>query len=308
MKESVDLIIIGAGPAGLTAGIYASRANKKVLIIEKGAPGGKLNNTHMISNYPGMEGKHGYEFSIEFSNHAKKFGAEIKSGNVVEIKDLDSKENKKVILSSGEEISAKTIIIAAGLNAKKLDVPGYDEYFGKGVGVCLVCDGAFYRGKDIAVIGGGNSATEESLFASDFINKIHIVNHFSECKAEDITLKKLDEKENVVFHHNSDVLSINGIDGKVNSITILENGNEKILDVSGVFTYVGWDVAVDFIKDKKMFDKDGFVKVIDENYETVYKGVYAVGDVVAKAFRQVTISAGEGTLAALAAVDYINKL
>ncbi len=309
MVDRIDLVIIGAGPAGLTSAIYASRAGKKVVIVEKGAPGGKLNNTHMISNYPGLEGKHGYEFSISFVEQAKKFGSELITSEVIEISDLNSRESKIVKLSNGKKLLTKTIIISSGLNAKKLNIPGYEEYFGKGVGTCLVCDGAFYRGKKIAVIGGGNSATEESLFASDFIGEIHIINSFPSFRAEEITLKKLYEKKNVFYYHNTNLESINGKNGKVTSITIKNNENSKEnIDVSGVFTYIGWDVSGNFIKDKNMFDSNGYIKIINENNETIYPGVYAAGDITPKAFRQITIATSEGTKAALAAVDYINKL
>lgn len=306
--ENKDVIIIGGGPAGLTAAIYAGRAQKSVTVIEKGAPGGKMNNTHQIDNYPGMEGKQGFEYSMSWTQQAKNFGAEIKGGDVAEITNLDSVDNKIIKLANGEELSAKTIIIAAGLKSKPLNVPGYEEYFGKGVGVCVVCDAAFYRGKKIAVIGGGNSATEESLYASNIVGEIEIINSFPGFRCEEVTLDKLNAKENVNIHHNTSVKSINGTDGKVSSITIEENGIEKNIEVSGVFTYIGWDVENYFIKDKDMFDDQGYIKVNNDTTETKYPGVYAAGDITPKPFRQVTIAASEGTKSALAAIDYINKL
>ncbi len=310
MKDNnIDVLIIGGGPAGLTAAIYSARAGKRTLIIEKGAPGGKLNNTHQIDNYPGMEGKHGYELSMSFFTQAQKFGAQLKGGDVVEISNLDSKDEKKIKLSNGEEYTAKTIIIATGLRPKKLEVDGYDKYFGKGVGVCVVCDGAFYRNKNVAVIGGGVSATEESLFASEMIGKIYIINKFPSFIGEKITLDKLGKKNNVISMHNTEVKSINGNDDKVHSITIIkENGEEEILEVEGVFTYVGWDQENYFINDKKIIDENGFVIADDKTNSTIYPGVFAAGDIVNKPLRQVTIAASEGTKAGLGAVDYINKL
>lgn len=308
MENTVDIIIIGGGPAGLTAAIYAGRAEKSVVLIEKAAPGGKMNNTHKIDNYPGMEGKQGFEFSMSFSKQAKSFGVEIKNGDVIEVTNLDSKDTKVVKLSNGEEIATKAVIITSGLKAKRLEVPGYDEYFGKGVGVCLVCDGAFFRGKDIAVVGGGNSAAEESLFASNMIGNIHIINSFPGFRVEQTTLSALDTKENVHYHHNTDVRSINGEEGKVSSISITENGKDKELPVSAVFTYIGWDVENYFIKDSSIYDEQGYIIVNKETQETKYPGVYAAGDITPKPFRQVTIAVSEGTQAALAAVDYINKL
>lgn len=309
MMKKVDLVIIGGGPAGLASAIYAGRAGFKTVVIEKAAPGGKLNNTHKIDNYPGMEGKAGWEFSMSFSEQAKNFGAEIIGGEVIEIRDLDSKLEKHVELSNGDIFQTKAIIIAAGLKPKVLNVPGYYEYFGKGVSTCVVCDGAFYRGKDIAIIGGGNAATEESLFAAGIVNKAYIINSFSSFRAEKDTLDKLETLENIETKHNTDVLEIIGEGERVSALKILEKdtNEEKILDVSGVFTYVGWDVENYFIKDQEMFDEEGFI-IVNGNTETKYPGVYAAGDIVAKPFRQVTIAVSEGTWSALSAVNYLNKI
>ncbi len=308
MNKNVDVLIIGGGPAGLTAATYASRAGKETIVIEKGAPGGKMNNTHQIENYPGMEKKHGFEFSMAFLKQAESFGAKIIGGDVSEISNLDSVDKKKIKLSNGDEYISKTIIIATGLKSKKLDVPGYNEYFGKGLGVCLVCDGAFYRGKDIAVIGGGVAATEETLFASEMIGKITMVNEFPSFKGEKETLDKLKEKKNVIPMHNTKVLSINGDGEKVSSITIENDQGKKELLVSGVFVYVGWDQENYFIKDDKLLDENGFVIVDTRTNATTYPGVFAAGDIVNKKEKQIAIAASEGTKAALGAVEYINKL
>ena len=306
--KKIDILIIGAGPAGLAAAIYSSRAGMKTLVIEKSAPGGKLNNTHKIDNYPGMVDKSGYEYSQLFLSHAKLFGAEIIGGDVIEIKELNSLTEKKVILSNGDEYLTKVIIIASGLKSKKLEVPGFEEYYGKGVGVCVVCDAAFYKNKKVSIIGGGNSATEEALYAADVIGEIFIINSFPSFKGEEITLNKLKTKNNVYPIHNTNLISINGEDGKVKSITIESNNEKQNIDVEGVFVYAGWDTESYFTNDQKIVNKNGFAIVDNESNETIYPGVFAAGDIINKKHRQVTISTSEGTKSALGAIDYINKL
>lgn len=305
--KNVDLVIIGGGPAGLTAALYAGRAGLSVVVIEKGAPGGKMNNTHKIDNYPGLASKPGFEYSQTFLAQAIEFGAEVVGGEVTKTYDLESSDQKHVELANGEIYETKAVIIASGLKARKLDVPGFDTFFGKGVSTCLVCDGAFFRGKHIAVVGGGNAATEETLYASNIVEKVHIINHFPSFACEKATLDSLNKLENLEVHHNSDVVSINGTD-KVESITFTENGEEKTIPVEGVFTYVGWDVENTFLSNVDIFDEHGFVNADPITQQTSIPGVYAAGDIVPKPVRQVTIAAGEGTKAALAAIDYINKL
>lgn len=308
--NKVDLIIIGGGPAGLTSGIYASRSGYKTIIIEKSAPGGKLNNTNKIENYPGMEGKSGWKLAMLFSEQAKNFGAEIIGGEVIEITNLDSLENKKVILSNGTEYISKTIIIASGLKPKKLNAIGYEKYFGKGISTCVVCDGGLYKGRDIAIIGGGNSATEESLYASKIVKNIYIINKFSQFKAEKITLDKLSKLDNVFPIHNTSVLEILGTDKNITGIKIFneKNNEEKIINLSAVFTYIGWEAENYFIKDENMLDENGYIIVNENNMETKYKGVYAAGDTTPNLFRQITIASSDGTKAALSAVKYMSKL
>jgi len=241
MNKNIDTLIIGGGPAGLTSAIYTARAGLETVIVEKGAPGGKLNNTYMVDNFPGMPDQKGFELSISFLNQALNLGAKLVNGEVKRIFNLESKDEKKVELSNGDIYLTKTIIIATGMKPKKLDVKGYDKYFGRGLGVCVVCDAAFHKGQDIAVIGGGRSATEESLFASNIVNKIYIINSFPSFRAEKITLDKIDKKENIEVLQNTDVISINGDDNSVKSITIMDKNTneEKEILVSGVFTYIG---------------------------------------------------------------------
>ncbi len=309
MINTYDLIVIGGGPAGLTSAIYASRAGMKTAVIEKGAPGGKLNNTHKVDNYPGMEGKAGWEFSQSFTTQAKNFGAEIIGGEVVSISNLESKTEKKVVLGNGNEYITKTIIIATGLQPMKMEVPGAEEYFGKGISTCVVCDGAFYRGKDIVIVGGGNSATEESLFAAGIVNKVYIVNQFPGFRAEQATLDKLASLENVEVLHNTDYKEVIGEEGKVAGFAVenKETGETRTLEVSGIFTYIGWLPETQFMKESGLLNEQGYIE-ISEGGSTKFPGVYSAGDVTPKPFRQITVATSEGTNAALSAVNYFNTL
>ncbi len=309
MENTFDLIVIGAGPAGLTSAIYASRAGLKTAVIEKGAPGGKLNNTHKVDNYPGMEGKAGWELSQSFSTQAQNFGAKIIGGEVSSISNLDSKEEKKVVLSNGNEYTTKTIIIATGMQPMKMEIPGADEFFGKGISTCVVCDGAFFRGRDIAIVGGGNSATEESLFAAGIVNKVYIVNQFSQFRAERATLDKLETLDNVEVMHNTDYKEVIGEDGKVAGFVVVnkETGEERTLEVNGIFTYIGWLPETNFLKESGLLNEEGFIEIKNDG-STKYPGVYSAGDVTPKPFRQITVATSEGTNAALAAVNYFNTL
>ncbi len=309
MENTFDLIVIGAGPAGLTSAIYASRAGLKTAVIEKGAPGGKLNNTHKVDNYPGMEGKAGWEFSQSFTTQAKNFGAEIIGGEVAQIANLESKTEKEVMLANGNKYTTKAIIIATGLQPMKMEVPGADEYFGKGISTCVVCDGAFYRGKDIAIVGGGNSATEESLFAAGIVNKVYIINQFPGFRAEQATLDKLEQLENVEVMHNTDYKEVIGEEGKVAGFVVKDKntGESKTLSVQGIFTYIGWLPETQFMKDSGLLNEEGYIEIKADG-STKFPGVYSAGDVTPKPFRQITVATSEGTNAALAAVNYFNTL
>lgn len=309
MENTFDLIVIGGGPAGLTSAIYASRAGLKTAVIEKGAPGGKLNNTHKVDNYPGMEGKAGWEFSQAFSTQATNFGAKIIGGEVVSISDLESEKEKKVTLGNGDTYTTKTIILSMGLQPMRMGVPGEEEYFGKGISTCVVCDGAFYRGKDIVIVGGGNSATEESLFAAGIVNKVYIVNKFPAFRAEQATLDKLETLENVEILHNHEAKEVLGQDGKVSGFVVEDSttGESKTIEAQGIFTYIGWLPETQFLKDSGLLDQDGYIE-IGTGGTTKYKGVYSAGDVTPKPFRQITVATSEGTNAALSAVNYFNTL
>lgn len=304
MKQ-VDLLVIGTGPAGLSAALYASRAGLKVLIVEKSAPGGRLINTHMIENYIGTGPIKGVEFAMKNIEQATSFGAEIIYSGAKVI----SKKGEifKIALENGDDIESKTIYIATGTSTRPIPVPGYEEFFNKGVSGCIVCDGAFHRGKPVAIVGGGNSAVEEGLFASDIVGELHIINLGPKLNAEQISIDKIEKKDNVTIHNDARTISINGKD-KVESITFIKNGLEQTLEVSGIFAYIGQDANTAFVKNLNITDQWGFIKANLETGETKIKGLYAGGDVISKKHRQISTAVADGTNAALEIKSYIDSI
>lgn len=303
--RKIDLFIAGTGPAGLSAALYASRAGLSVLISEKAAPGGRLINTHKVENYVGAGAVTGVELAMKNIEQATSFGAEILYSGTKHIEKVD---NKFIIdMEDGSQVEAKTVFIASGTSSRPLNVPGYKELYNKGVSGCIVCDGAFHRGKEVAVVGGGNSAVEEGLFASDIVEKLHIINIGNELTAEQVTIDNAMKKDNIVFYNNAVTKSINGTDS-VESITFEKDGEEITLPVSGVFVYVGQDANTDFVKDLGITDEWGYIQADPTNMETKIPGLYAGGDVIVKHHRQIATAVGDGTNAALEIKAYIDAM
>ncbi len=308
MNDKYDVVIVGGGPGGLTSAIYTARAELKTALIESSAPGGKLINTHNLENYPGVdEGATGGDVAVKFFTQALSFGAEYIPGRVIKISNLTSFDAKKVSLEDGKILETKTIIIASGTNPIPLDIPGYKEYLNKGVSHCVVCDGALHKGRPIIILGGGVAATEESLFGANFASKVTIINRFPTFRGEEITLRKVDEKENIDLVPNAKPLSINGDGAKVKSVTVeLKDGTKKDYLADGVFVYEGYSPASAFLKDTNLLDKYGFMDVNPKTMETTISGVFAIGDILNKPFKQVTGATNDGTIAALKAKQYID--
>ena len=294
MERYVDLVVIGAGPAGLTAALYASRAGLKTMILESGAPGGKLIKTHQISNYPGVKTLAGTDLAMSMLEQATSFGAMYEYGDVEKV-DAD----KKVYLTDGTVIEAKAIIVATGTKERLLNIPGEKENIGRGVSFCAVCDGAFFKDKDIVVIGGGNSALEESLYLTTFAKSVTIVIRRDVFRAEKQIQEQIEANDKIKIikkHIPKEVLSENG---KVSGI-LLENVDTKetqVVTCQGIFPYVGQDPMSQSLKDLDVLDERGYVKV-DESMETKVKGIYAAGDVRQKELRQVVTAANDGAIAA----------
>ncbi|BDV03678.1 MAG: thioredoxin reductase [Candidatus Hepatoplasma scabrum] len=309
MEAVVDLIIIGGGPAGLAAAIYGARANLKTILIEKSVPGGKLLNTHKIDNYPGFKELSGTDLAIKFIDHAESLGIKIEGDEVSKIENIED-EIKTVILKSNKKYQTKSIILAMGMNPKKLPIKEYQTYFGHGLSTCIVCDGVFYRNKDIAVIGGGTSASEESLFASKIVRNIYIINLFDKLDVVDSVKEKIIQAKNIHIKYNYELIKING-DGKdISSITIKNRKTNEIenINVSGVFSYIGWIPATKFLQDSKILNKDNFVTIDFKTGKTKIRGVFAAGDIVTKDFHQVSGAISDGTNAALSAKKYLDSL
>ena len=295
MQEIYDVIIIGAGPAGLSAAIYASRANLSVLIIEGGVNGGKLSKTYEIENYPGIEKIAGIELADQLTRHGQKFGAKLISGSVQKI--IDG-ENKKVVLADGSEYEAKTLIVATGTKERMLDLPEADKYTGRGISYCAVCDGFFYRKKDVVVIGGGNSALEESLYLASLVNKVTIILRRDVFRADASVVDKVmaNEKIEVITKVIPEALRIE--DDRITGLKIknVETGEISAIDCAGIFPYIGADPCTDFL-DQSMLNEKGYI-IVNGDMSTAIKGIYAAGDCIVKDLRQVVTACNDGAIAA----------
>lgn len=295
-----DVAIIGAGPAGLTAAIYASRAGLNTLIIEKGAPGGKVFLTHKIDNYTGYSSISGRELAKEMHTHALKFGAKYEYGDVQSIQDLG--ETKKII-TNVNEYESKTIIIATGTDNKKLGAKGELELAGKGVSYCAVCDGGFFKDMEVAVVGGGNSALEESLYLADICKKVTIIHRRDEFRAENFIVEKVKKIPNIEFEYFSEVKEIVGED-KVESVLIVNNKTkeEKIIPIAGIFIYVGLKPITNICENLDILDQN-LNTIPDENMRTKIKGIYSAGDVNKKHLRQISTAISDGAIAAQSVIE-----
>lgn len=287
-----DLLILGAGPSGLTAGIYAARGGLKTAIIEKTSFGGQLALTSEIENYPGFENISGFELAYKMQQQAEKLGVEF---IYEEITDLDIVGDVKSVKTQGNKYEAKAIIIAMGASPRLLGLDKEKALLGAGVSYCATCDGAFFRGKDVAVIGGGNTAVEDAIYLSKFCNKVYIVHRRNEFRATKAEIKKMTAKQNVELVLSSVVSDIFG-ESKVEGIEVTTGEQKKRIDVSGVFVAIGRTPNTTLINGIDLTD-NGYI-VVDRLQRTSEKGVYAVGDIVDKSLRQVVTACSDGAVAA----------
>lgn len=299
-----DVAILGGGPAGLSAAIYASRARLSTILIEKNYPGGQVAMCEKIENYPGYaSSSSGYELAVSMKEQAEKFGAEIKIVEVVEL-DLDAEE-KVLHTSNGEQIRARTVILSLGASPRKLGVPGESEFVGRGVSYCAVCDAAFFKDKKIVVVGGGDTAVEDSNFLARYASSVVIVHRRDKFRAQRIIQERTLENPIVTVRWNSVVKSIGGKDA-VDHV-VLENVHSKEqtrLPTDGVFVLIGLDPNTKFLEGRIALDELGYI-ITDENMRTNIPGVFAAGDVRQKLLRQIVTACADGAIAATAAEKYI---
>ena len=292
-----DLIIVGAGPAGLTSGIYARRANKKVLILEANSYGGAIINTHVIDNYPTQPHINGFDFATKLYEQTKELGAEIKFEKVVEINDGKYKK----VVTNKNTYETKTIILATGSDNRKLGLEKEKEFTGKGVSYCATCDGGFYKGKDVAVIGGGSIALDDAIYLQDIVNKVYLINKNSSFKDDNGFINKL--KDNVEVIYNSNITKLLGEE----KLTAIEINNEKEINIDGLFIAVGRVPENEKFASIINVDEKGYI-IADEDCHTNIEGIYVAGDNRTKSVRQLTTAVSDGTVAAVEAIKYINNL
>ena len=298
-----DIIIVGAGPAGLTAAIYAKRASKKVLVIEEKNYGGQIINTLNIENYPAEPHISGFDFATKIYNQAKELGAEIIFDKVEKIK--DNKKNKEIITTKNT-YKTKTIILATGTTNRKLNLDGEDQLLGKGISYCATCDGAFYKNKNVAVVGGGNTAIEDAIYLSDIVDKVYLIHRRDEFRASESNVNILKEKNNIEYIYNSNITKIKGND-KLESIEVTNSeGKTTKITLDGLFVAIGRTPETKIFSELVNTNDEGYI-LAKENCQTNISGIFVAGDNREKELRQLVTATSDGAIAATAAVKYINN-
>jgi thioredoxin reductase (NADPH) len=296
--EIVDIAIVGGGPAGLAAALYASRARARTVVLEGGLPGGQIVTTDWIENYPGLpEGMAGTQLAEYMQKQAESFGAEIRTFGIVE--SIEPRGEDFVLSMDGEQLGTKTVILATGAIPKRLHVPGEAEYTGRGVSWCAVCDGALYRDKTVAVVGGGDAAVEEAIFLTRFVERVHLVHRRDELRATQCIAERGFDNDKITFEWNRTVKEIRGDGTRVGGLVLESTTGEPdtMLPVDGVFIYVGIDAKSDLVRDLCDLDQRGFVVVDGANMSSL-PGLFAAGDVTNDTLKQVVTAAAQGATAA----------
>lgn len=304
--EKIDVAIVGGGPAGMTAGMYTGRAMLKTVLFEKMIPGGQVNLTHCIENYPGFESISGAELADKMAKHAQTHGCEIRQEEVEEVR-LDEKSEYKIIKTNKAEYMAKVVIIASGGQNRKMNVPGEARLNGMGVSYCAICDGAFFRNQHIAVIGGGDAAVEEAIFLTKFGSKVSIVHRRDELRAKKNLQEEAFANEKIEIIWDTVLEEIKG-DSKVESLQLknVKTGEVSDLPAGAVFIFIGFTPNSHMVKGLLKLDEENYI-LANEKMQTSIKGLYAVGDIKPNICKQVSVSVGEGTLAAVDCESYINE-
>lgn len=307
MDELYDVMILGAGAAGLTGGIYSSRAKLKTIILNEGAIGGQMVLTNEVANYPGVAVTQGYMLANTMKTQAKSFGCTIKSNVIIKSMDLQS-EIKSVLLEDEREFKAKTVILALGGRPRSINAPGEEEFKGKGISFCATCDADFFQDKDLVVIGGGNSALEEAVTLTNFARKVTIVHQFDHFQAFTHAIEDAEKNPKIEFVLESEVSAFEG-NGHLQQVKIKHkpSGNESTIKVDGVFMFIGYQPNTEAFKGIIDLNERNEI-IVDADMRTSIPGVFAAGDCINKRYRQVTTAVAEGTIASLSASEYLRNL
>ena len=307
MKNKLyDVVIVGAGPAGLSAAIYANRGNLNVLVIDKEMPGGKVVTTATVENYPGYDFITGPDLAYKMYDQCVKLGVEFIFD---EVKNIDASQKIKKVELNSNLIETKTIIIATGMKNRTLNIPGEEKLFHRGISYCAICDGALYKNKVVTVIGSGRSAVEESMYLADIASHVNLITNKKEFKADKKIVEKLSNFKNIEIFYETDTLSFNG-DEKLESISVRNNqiNEEYQIQSDGAFIFIGFIPITPTVNNESILDKEtNFIKV-NEKMETKIPGIFAAGDILTKNYRQITTAVSDGTIAALAIIEYINEV
>lgn len=304
--EKVNVLIIGSGPAGYTAAIYAARAGLTPVVYTGGQPGGQLTTTNDVENFPGYpDGINGPQMMIDLQKQAERFGTKVNYGLVTSV-DF-SGYPLKVVIDEKDTVLAETVIVATGASAKYLGIPSEEKFANRGVSACAVCDGYFYRGKEVAVVGAGDSAAEESTYLSKLCTKVHLIVRRDEMRASKIMRQRVLNTPNIEIHWNTETDEILGDESGVTGVRLLDNktGNKREISVQGFFLAIGHKPNTDIFKGQLTMDESGYVKVVSGSTRTNVEGVFAVGDVADRVYRQAITAAGSGCMGALDAEKFL---
>jgi thioredoxin reductase (NADPH) len=299
-----DVVIVGGGPGGLSAGIYAMRAALNTVLIEKGVAGGQVTMSDEVENYPGFEHTSGAELSMKFVQHVESYGMEMRSQEVIEIE--PGLDWHRVRLDDGQVLKTYAVIMATGGKPRKLGIPGEDDHYGRGVSYCAVCDGFFFRDKTVIVVGGGDTAAEEALYLAKLAKKVYIAHRRDELRASKILQKRVLDDCKIEVLWNTVLTEISADESGVTAVGLkdTQTADERRLEVDGVFIFIGFEPNNHIVPAGIKLNAEGYV-VTDDQCETAIKGIYAIGDLREKAFRQIVISAADGSVAALASAHYV---
>ncbi|MDD2202835.1 MAG: FAD-dependent oxidoreductase [Bacilli bacterium] len=299
-----DVIVVGSGPAGITAAIYLKMANLNVLMIDSNAPGGQVNKISVIENYPGFSHISGADLAYNMFAQTQDLDIPYKYGKVV---DIINDGNQKIIKTEKESLQCKVVIIATGRKPKELGLPNEKNLIGKGISWCAICDGALFKNKDVIVVGGGNSALEESLYLSNIANKVSIIHRSKELSCDEIFKDRVLKSPKINIYHNAEVIKLNVFENKLESVEIEQLGEKQKVSASGVFIYIGFEPSIFYAEGLDLDVHDGYINV-DKDMRTNVAGVYACGDVIKKDLYQITTAISDGSVAATSAIKYLKEI